>query len=238
MKSQSLRAVTLMAGLVAAVLTGTAPAQDTANLYIAHAASGRELSPSTDPALPIDISVDGVCVVKGESFGDILGPFSFPVETVSFRISLANSLDPCTNPAVFTASTSLGAGTTLGVVSLEGSNVFGRVYPVNLSSIPIGATRAFVTNATSQNLSATVTYKPTTDGSGGQFLVPAGTMRMAVPPAGQTFTSIYQGGTNTLEAGPYAIETEPRNAYLYVLAGSVTNHSVQLIGPKVILNVL
>jgi hypothetical protein len=229
----------LVIALSVAAYAGIARAQDSANLYLAHAASGRDISSTADPAFPIDISISGVCVIKGESFGEILGPFSLPAGDTSFRVSMANSLNPCGNSSIFSAAPTLAAGTSLGVVSNQGSTIIGRIYPVNLSPMPVGDTRALVTNATAQNLAATVTADPRIDGSGGQFNVPAGTMREANPPIGAPeYTSIYLQGTTTLEAGPYGIETHPRTVYLYVFAGSAANHSVQLIGPKAILNVL
>jgi len=239
MKLQFGRAITFFVGLGFAILVCSAQAQDSTSLYIAHAAPGRNVSAITDPALPVDISIEGVCVVKGESFGDIVGPFSLPPETVSFRISTANALDPCTNSPIFSASVTFAAGTYVGGVSIDAANhVIGRTYLANLSPISATGTRALVVNATLTSLSATVTSTPTTDGTGGQFAVPPESIKAAAPPQGSNFTSIYLAGTNTLEAGPVRIETETRNVYIYVLAGSATNHSVQLIGPKVIGDVI
>ena len=48
------------------------------------------------------------------------------------------------------------------------------------------------------------------------------------------FSSIYSTGTNTLQAGPVSIQTLKRNVYVYVLAGSTANGSVQLLGPKIV----
>jgi hypothetical protein len=240
MKLQLRHRFALAVAFSAAVLAGTVQAQDSATLYLAHAASGRDMSSTTDPALPIDVSINGVCVVKGESFGEILGPYSFPAGTLLVRVSMANSLAPCSNAVVYSASAALAAGDSLGVLSVVNSSITGRIYPIGLSSLPAGVTRAYVTNATTQTIAAIVTDKPETNGSGGQFIVPAEAIEMATPPTGLNYVSLYLAGTNplTLEAGPYLIETEPRNVYLYVIAGSAANHSVQLIGPRVILNVL
>lgn len=217
--------------------TPFALAQDTnAYLYLVHAASGRDLSASTNPEFPIDISANGTCIAKGLSFGDVRGPFAAPAGAVAFNISKANSVNPCSEPAIFIAETPLAASATyVGVVSLDASNnVSGQIFEADLSPLAIGQTRALVINATQDSLSATVTPDPRTDGSGGQFNVAPGTLGEAVPPGGVQYTSIYSGGTNTLEAGPIMIETLARNVYIYVFAGSSSNGSVQLIGPKVI----
>jgi len=232
-------AIALGSGLFAA----TSHAQDSSHaqdpkayFYLVHAASGRNFSSTANPEMPVDVSVNGTCVVMGISFGEIRGPYTASTGTFSFKVSSANSVKPCGNSAIFSGTSSMfAANTYVGVVSLDASNaVTGQVYPLDLSSIAPGSARAFVINATTQNLGATVTSLPTTDGSGGQFSAPAGTLQIATPPLGVNYTSIYIDQTDTLEAGPVQIETLARNAYIYVFAGSAANETVQLIGPKVI----
>lgn len=226
-------AIALGSGLFAA----SSHAQDNnAYLYLVHAAPGRNAG--LNPAFPVDISINGTCVVKAISFGEIRGPYAAPAGTFSFAVSFANSVSPCANAPIFSAtSPTAPANTYVGVMTLDASNAFtGQLYPLNLSSIPAGSARAFVINATTQDLGATVTGTPTTDGSGGLFAVSAGTMGVATPPLGVFYTSIYMNGT-TLEAGPVQIQTLARNAYIYVFAGSPVNGSVELIGPKVIYGV-
>ena len=231
------RALVITIALGSAMLTGSAQAQDSNSyLYLAHAASGRNISAGTNPEVPIDVSVNGNCIAGGLSFAEIRGPFAIQAATVAFRVSKANAENPCSEPAVFTANSALAATVTyMGVLSLDNSNnITGQLYPLNLTPIAAGHTRAIVINATHQNLSATITSDPRTDGSGGQFPVPAGTIQMGTPPAGLAFSSIYSTGTNTLQAGPVSIQTLKRNVYVYVLAGSTANGSVQLLGPKIV----
>jgi len=229
----TLLATALGSGLIAA----TSHAQDTnAYLYLVHAASGRNFSQTANPELPVDISINGTCVIKGITFGEIRGPYTAPAGTSNFIVSKANSLTPCSNPAIFAAPGGMSAGNAyLGAIMLNGSNALtGNIYPLDVSSLPPGVARAIVLNTTTQNLSATVTGMPTTDGSGGQFSVPAGTLRETAPPVGVYYTSVYLDQTDMLQAGPVQIESLARNAYIYVFAGSAANGTVQLIGPKVI----
>jgi hypothetical protein len=223
-------------GALCATFAQAALAQDTNSyLYLAHAAPGRNISSTTNPALPIDISANGTCIAEGLGFGEIRGPFTMAAGTIAFRISKANSEAPCSEPAVFTGNTPLAAGTThVGAIYLSGTNIFAQVFAADLSPLAVGQARALVLNASPQSLSATITNTPTTDGSGGQNVIPARTIRSMSPPLGFRYTSIYLTGTNTLEAGPHSIEIQSRNLYLYVLAGVASNGSVQLLGPKVI----
>lgn len=217
-------------------VTATSQAQSSDSyFYLVHAASGRNYSSTANPELPLDISVNGKCRVAGVSYGEILGPYVVAAGAFNFKVSLADSTKPCSNAAIFSGSSSVfAADTYAAVISLDASNAFtGQVYSLDLSSLPAGSARAFVINSTAQGLGATVTYTPTTDGSGGLFSVPAGMLRVASPPLGVTYTSIYSNQT-TLEAGPVQIQTLSRDAYIYVFAGSTTNGTVQLIGPKAI----
>ena len=231
------RTLVLTLALGSAMLAGSAQAQDSNSyLYLAHAASGRNISSGTNPEVPIDVSVNGTCIAEGLSFGEIRGPFAIHAATEAFRVSKANAELPCSEPAIFTANSAMAATVTyVGVVSLDNSNnITGQLYPANLTPLAVGQTRALVVNATHQNLSSTITYEPRTDGSGGQFPIPAGSIKAGAAPPGVTFVSIYSTGTNTLQAGPISIQTLKRNVYIYVLAGSATNGTVQLLGPKVV----
>lgn len=225
--------------LGSAGFASSAQAQDSNSyLYIAHAASGRNVSSTANPAFPVDIKMNDTCIVTGESFGDIRGPFSGTAGTFNFVISTANSATPCSNPAIFTAAVSVTAGNTyLGVITLNtANNIVGVTYPINLSAIPAGQARVLVANAALQNLTATLAEDPS-GAPEGSLSVPAGHALEGAPPVGLLTTSIWLEGTTTLETGPARVQVEARNMYLYVLAGSATNNSVQLIGPKVIRDV-
>src|SRR5208283_5238562 len=69
-----------------------------ASVYVVHGIPGHDVSKSLDPALPVDVQVDGaICLASGLKFGDIAGPFTIPAGTYSITISLANTLQPCSN---------------------------------------------------------------------------------------------------------------------------------------------
>ena len=215
---------------------GSAGAQDTNTyLYVAQAASGRNISPTANPAYPIDVSANGVCIVKGEAFGQIVGPFTGPATSYTFNVSVANTQTPCSNPPIFTASDiSLAPGTTyFGVVTLDaGNNVTGQIYAADFSSIPAGQSRFVIANATGQNLTATLKQQEDLSVDIGAY-----SLQEAEVPSGHYSGSIFLQGTDTLEAGPQSVNAMSRDLYFYVLGGSASNNSVQIIGPKVIKDV-
>lgn len=225
----------LLIALGSAIISGSAMAQDqNAYLYIAHAASGRVISSTTNPALPVDVSVNGICIAKGVPYGDIQGPFSGPAGTYTFLFKRANAAAACTGTAVFSASVALSPGKSyFGVLSVGATNqVTGMIFPVDLSAISSGAGRYEIVNATQQTLGATVSKT----GFNGSVFVQPGTLQAGLLQPGIYSTSVINTAYAVV-SGPMSAEIAQRNAYLYVIAGSAAKGSVQLIGPKVIAGV-
>jgi hypothetical protein len=232
MKKFQVRMFTLLALLSGAMLTSTAQAQIT-SLYIAHAASGHMITPNTNPALPVDVSLNGTCVSKGVAYGDITGPYSGAPGTYNIVVAAANATAPCTGASLFTASVPLAGSTTyLGVLSLDSSKkITGAIYTVNLQMVAAGFARFEVANATTASLSATLVDSSNRSNS---LLVPAATFVVSTAPAGIYQNSVSNATTHVVLSGPRNVELAQRNVYLYVLAGSPADNSVQVLGPKII----
>jgi hypothetical protein len=209
-------------------------ADSNAYLYIAHAASGRNISSTTNPAYPVDVSVAGICVAKGASFGDIQGPFTGTAGTYVVKVSVANVASPCGNPAVFTGTAALQAGKAyLTVLTLDASNhVLGQLFAVNVSAVPSGKGRTAVFNATLSELGAVL--KDENGSTVGSANVAPGAVLVSDNVAGMYAATIYVTGARTAATGPVPVTLSSKNLYLYVLAGAASNDSIQLIGPKVI----
>ena len=103
-------------------LVASALAADNAYLYIVQGIPGYDVSKNLDPGYPVDISIDGDCLVRGLTFSHTGGPLSFAAGTYDVQISEANSLAPCTNTAVITSQVMLEATTSTTIVAaLSGS---------------------------------------------------------------------------------------------------------------------
>lgn len=231
------RATFIIAGLVlGAMLASRCEAQT--YLYIADAASGRNMSASTNPEYPVDISANGVCISKGLSFGEIVGPYSGTAGTYTFAISPASTGTPCGNTAVYTVTITLSDATTyFGIVTLDSANaITGQIYPADLTSIAHHMSRVVIANATDQNLTAALKNSQDKDGVA-SIDIAASSVQEATVPSGHYSGSIWLEGTQTWEAGPASADLMSRDLYFYVLAGSASNGSVQIIGPKVIRDV-
>jgi hypothetical protein len=238
MKFQLKTSIPILLALTCAGLSHPVNAADSnAYLYIAHAVSGRNISSTTNPEYPVDISVAGICVAKGVSFGDIQGPFTGTAGTYLVKVSVANVGSPCGNPAVFTGTAALQASKAyLTVLTLDASNhLFGQLFAVDVSAIPLGKGRTAVFNATLDGLGATLTAE---DGSkAGEATVAPGRVLVSDNPAGMYTGTIFFIGSRRVATGPVPVTLSSKDLYLYVIAGASPNDSIQLIGPKVIRDV-
>ena len=218
--------------LTCAGLSLPAKADTNTYLYIAHAAGGRNVSSTTNPEFPLDLSIGGVCVAKAVPYGDVLGPYSGPAGSFSVKISPASIASPCGNAPIFTLQAGFSAGVSyLGVLTFDATNTLRLdVVNVDLSAIPAGQGRILVLNSSAQELSASVSLGTAHT----NVNVAAGASVTTNAPAGVYTATITAPGSPTVEAGPALVPVSSRDLYIYVLAGSTTNHTVQLFGPKIV----
>lgn len=236
MKSLQGRTITLVFTLGSAIFAGSALGQDpNAYVYLAHAAAGRNVSSTTNPAFPVDMRVNGHCVGNGISYGQIQGPISAPAGTFNFRFTKANSTFPCTGDEVFSAKMRLHAGTTyFGTLSVDSSHNFKAMFfTADTSPVPPGQTRVEVVNTTQETLRASLTM---TNGQTASLDILPGTLQINTVISGSYPTFIGEAN-GTVFSGPIVTSFAQRNAYLYVLAGSPADQAVDFIGPKAILGV-
>jgi hypothetical protein len=222
----------LLAVLGSASIANIAQAQN-AYLFIAHAVPGRNISSTTNPEFPVDFSANGVCVAKGINFGDIRGPLTETAGTTTAQFTIANSASPCQGAPVFSATITLSAGISyFGVLTLDaGGGLTGQIYTADLSPITdprIG--RFLVINAAQEFLIAAFGVDNIVNSAG----VSPGTILDATAPGGLYTASIYAAPNTAAIVGPVSVQVEQRNVYVYVLAGTTSNQSVQLLGPKAI----
>jgi hypothetical protein len=103
--------------LLCAAMSTAALASDNAYLYLVQGIPGLDYSPTTDPQFPVDVLLnDEVCYVHGLAFGTIDGPLTFAPGTYDVKISVANSLAPCSNSPIVDGSVSLVGGKNVSAV--------------------------------------------------------------------------------------------------------------------------
>jgi hypothetical protein len=232
MKINMPRVVALLVVLGSAFVVTSAQAQN-AYVYVAHAASGRSVSSAASPSFPVDFSVNGTCIAKGITFGQIAGPWSWPAGPYALQFTAANTVTPCSGAAVYTSSIMVAADSTyIGVLTLDASNnVIGQLYMPDLSSITVNTYgRIEIINASQDILSATLSSP--SNGTAAAGVTPGNII--SANAASGLYTSTITSQSGTVVVGPINAQIEQRNWYLYVITGSTANNTVQLIGPKVI----
>jgi hypothetical protein len=232
--------MSLFVALACAAIPNSAQGQDpNAHLYLADAVVGRNISMTTNPAYPVDVSLNGNCIAQGLSLGEIRGPFSVLPGTYSVDVSAANVNSPCGGAVVIGVSMTLGAGSnSLGILALKsGNGLTWMTTSIDLSTVPAGQGRLFVVNTSQDGLVGTLTV-----GDSGNSPKSASFPGKSVTSLG-FWTGLYAGtiyrpGSSTVETGPIRLGIASRSVYLIILAGSTANNSVQFIGPKEIKAVL
>ncbi|HSG58552.1 MAG TPA: DUF4397 domain-containing protein [Woeseiaceae bacterium] len=86
--------------LLTTTLENAAPAP--ASAFVVHGIPGSDLG--LDPALPVDVSVNGACALPGFTFGEIAGPLDLPAGSYDIAIGLANAAAPCSEAPVIEAN--------------------------------------------------------------------------------------------------------------------------------------
>ncbi len=83
-------------------LTGGSSSLGGATVYVVHGIPGQDLG--AEPALPVDVAINGACALTGFEFGQIVGPLALEAGTYDVAISLANPGTPCGNAPVIEAN--------------------------------------------------------------------------------------------------------------------------------------
>jgi hypothetical protein len=84
--------VLLIVALLVAMTAALAMAQEPAMVSVGHGIPGDDVG-QPDPALPVDVIVDGACFLQDFEFGDFAGPVELPAGTYSVAIALSDE-DP------------------------------------------------------------------------------------------------------------------------------------------------
>ena len=228
--------VTLQLAALCLVLAATGfAANNNAYLYIVHGIPGRNIADNANPGLPIDVLVNGkTCLIRGLTFDNTSGPFTFAAGTYSVAISESNTLAPCSNVPISTSSVTLVANTNVSAVAnVSGGEPALLSFTDNLYSVLPGNARfVFTQVAVAPALTATLTQlyvkTPLT------FTVSAApdTSQWIGVPYGTYLVQVTAGGSTTLVASE-TITLPDQSVTLTYAAGESANNSVGLVNRTV-----
>jgi|CZKY01.1.fsa_nt_gi hypothetical protein len=224
------RVVLQLAALLLA-LGASAFAANDAYLYIVHGIPGRDIADNLNPGLPVDILVNGKsCLVRGLTFGNTTGPFTLSAGTYEVQISLANTLAPCTNPAVIDSQVTLASGASVSAVAaISGGQPTLLDFTDNFSPVAPGKARfVFAQSADAPALQATLTQLFVKHPKSFILTANPGEQDTASVPAGTYLVQVVAVGGTTVLASEQVFVADQSATFTYA-AGEAANNSVGLI---------
>jgi hypothetical protein len=128
------------------LLLSGSPALAKSYTYVVHGIPGRDVGAVYHPSFPIDVSVDGACILKNGQFGNIIGPVEIPSGSVTVLAYLANATQPCSGPAFLGTRVGVAPHQTITVVAGETANhaLTLNAFIVDLTPVPLNWGRVVV----------------------------------------------------------------------------------------------
>jgi hypothetical protein len=221
------RLTTALALLCVAMSTAML-ASDNAYMYLVNGIPGRDYSTSTDPQFPIDVLFnDEICYEHGLPFGTITGPLTFIPGSYDVKVSLANTLAPCSNsPLVDSTVTADGAQDVLAVVSLSETGTPTLVTFANaFSAVPANTGRVLFVQAADAPAVTVVFTNTTTMKTYTYTANPDALLNESFTPG--TYTVQVNQGTTTLVPAT-TIELYSQSVTMLFAVGEASNNTVNL----------
>ena len=202
----------------------------TADVFVVHGIPGADLG--LDPALPVDVSVNGACALPGFTFGEIVGPLDLPEGSYDIAIGLANDASPCSEAPVIEANgLELVADESYSIVAhltedgaptatAFANDTFANRYYANVNVFHTAAAPRVDVKFQRSNWRYWNRFlRDVGNGEAGSTLLFRGGWD----------TSIRAAGTSTTVFGPAELDLERRTAYLVYAVGSLTNNTFTVL---------
>lgn len=198
------------------------------SLYFVQGVPGRDYAAATDPAFPLDILLnDEVCYVHGLAFGSISGPLTLAPGTYDVKVSIADSLAPCTNPPLVNSNVTIAAESDYSaVISLNSSGTPTlSTFTNNLTEVTPNTARVMFAQTTDA-ASVQVIFENSASKKLYTYTVNAGSLLNVTLPAG-VYTVEVNNGTTVL-VGSTELRLYSVSANLLFAVGQANNGSVVL----------
>ncbi|MGA2347807.1 MAG: DUF4397 domain-containing protein [Candidatus Sulfotelmatobacter sp.] len=218
-----LRYTLALALLCAALVTGA----HASSMYIVQGIAGRNYAAATDPAFPVDILLnDEVCYVHGLAFGSITGPLTFLPGTYNVKVSIADSLAPCSKAPLIDQSVDIDAKTDYSAVLTLNDDGTPKLLTFTNNLTPVVANTGRLLFALGANSPAVqVILENTATKKLYVYAVKPGALLDVTLPSGDYTVEINQG-TTTLAASTLGLDSQSVDL-LYAI-GQASNNTVVL----------
>jgi hypothetical protein len=230
-----IRATFVLALLCAAMSTAML-ASDNAYFYLVQGIPGLDYSSSTDPQFPVDVLInDEICYEHGLAFGTIAGPLTLSPGSYDVKVSVANSMAPCSNTPLVDSTVALASGKTVSAV-LQLSNGIPALttYPENFSSVAANDARILFANA-AESPALQVILENTDTKKFYTYSVNPGALLDETLPAGHYAIEVNEGTSTLVESTD--VDLYSQSAIMFFAVGEASNNTVNL-ETKTIRNVI
>jgi len=218
----------LALALLCPALSTAMLAADNAYLYLLQGIPGRDYSAATDPVFPVDILINGdICYEHGLTYGDIAGPLTLAPGSYDVKVSVANSLAPCSNAPFAEKTISLGAGKNVSAVvalSETGSPTL-STFTNSFAAVTAGKVRVLLAQAVDVPTVQVIIENKTTPKTY-TYEVKSGALLDVNLPADEYSVEVNQGTTTLVSTSLFTLNSQ--TVLLLYAVGGASNSTVTL----------
>ena len=199
------------------------------SMYIVQGIPGRDYTTPSDPAFPVDVLInDEVCYEHGLAFGLIGGPLTLAPGSYAVKVSVADSLAPCTNTPLIDTTVNINPEKdTSAVLTLNSSGTPTLLtFTNNFNSVAANMGRVLFAQAADAPALQVVLQNTTTLKTNTYTVQPAALLDVTLPAGSYTVT--VNEGTTTLVSGTTVVLPSQSATLLYAI-GEASNNTVSLI---------
>ena len=198
------------------------------SVYFVQGIPGRNVAAATDPAFPVDVLInDEACNQHGLPFGVVPNPLTFFPGTYNVKVSVANTLAPCTNAPLVERNVTIEARTDMSLVTALNESGIPTLLTFTNDLTPVAANSARVLFAyAAAGPAVQVVLQNTSTQKVSTYTVNPGAQLEAELPAGNYTVAVNEGTTTLVPAANITLSSQSVNL-LYGI-GQATNNTFVL----------
>jgi len=172
------------------------------SVYFVQGIPGRNYAAATDPTFPVDVLLnDEVCYEHGLPFGVVPNPLTFFPGTYNLKVSIANTLAPCSNSPLVNREVTVEARTDMSVVTALNETGAPTLFTFTNNLTPVTANMARVLFAyAAEGPAVQVVLQNTTTQKSSTYTVNSGALLDVDLPAGNYTVAVNEGTTSLVAA--------------------------------------
>jgi hypothetical protein len=219
--------LTIALALLCAAWSTAALASDNAYLYLVQGVPGRDYSTATDPEFPVDVLInDEICYEHGLTFGTISGPLTLAPGSYDVKVSVANSLAPCSNSPIVDSTVTLNSGENASaVLTLNSSGPVLDTFTNKFTTVASGSGRILFALAADSPAVQVILENTSTKKLYTYSVNPDSLLDVTLPSG--TYSVEVNEGTTTIVSST-TIELYSQSAEMLFAVGEASNDTVTL----------